>query len=155
MRIGRLPGQEEALLRRMDELVEERKRASRRMFLGLAVGGALGAAAGVGVARMPAAPALPQDPVRARGPGLDRLRQLAKGPLEDLLRGSSGYLLEADRFGEDETLWLGAMRIAHALAESDPRVPRSNRGLMRALKRQPTTPRSMKSWCRFVLEKSG
>lgn len=129
MKVGGFPGREDALRQRLASLERDANaRASRRMFLGLAVGGALGACAGGAAvsavrqdesAKGPTRTAVEEPP----NPRLEWARKLATGPLDKLLAAQGTFIIEARAVvSPEDVVWLGVARIASAVVEQDRRA---------------------------------
>lgn len=113
MRIGRLPGMEEAL---REEMQRRERRTSRRMLLKGIVATAGAGAIGVWIGATWLAPTarprprIPED--------LAEARRLARAPLDELVDRYVEVLDAIDLHGGDPELWLGVRRLARwALAE--------------------------------------
>ena len=130
MRVGRFPGQEEALERAR----RKRRRKERRLLLAVGLA-ALAGGVGLGVAgaRLGRAFLDPEEARRRRA--LEHARSLARGPLEDLVEGYAFVLDQIDLTGGDATLWSGVRRLAGwALRTESEAASRLARELARTLR---------------------
>ena len=125
MRVGRFPGQEEALL----EALRKERLSRRRFFIlscvaacgGLGVGYAVGRSSAPGVPR----PALPHEPDANWNAKLAWARSLARGEQSELIKHHLMFCTLAELFEPDATVWLGIDRLARAALELDRTTARS------------------------------
>lgn len=161
MRAGRFPAQEEAIQERLAIIQQSAKElakkevGTRRLFLGVAVGGVLGACAGGGAMHVLGSGNAEEAQDSKQKPALDpkfaTFRTLATGPLDVLLAKAAPYLGEARQFPlEDRALWLGVVRIASAVAEHDPRAPRFIRPLLLSWKGHRFVPDHVLTWIELL-----
>lgn len=139
MRIGRFPGQEEALRRARE--AQRRKERRRLLAVGL---GALAGGIGLGLAGSKVAGDLLDPETVRRRRALEHARTLARGPLGDLVEGYAFVLDQIDLTGGDAILWTGVERLARwALRDDDPQARRIARELARTL-RHGRAPRALR-----------
>ena len=137
MRLGLFPGQEEALRERLREIREEGvRRGRRRLLVGLAAGGLLGAcwAAWAGSGWPPA-----DADLRAR----------AQAPLEELVETAGTFLTEVARTRPcSRASWIGVARLAAAVADGrvDPEPARKIRTLILTLSKRRDAPPFVRPW---------
>ncbi len=127
MHIGRFPGLEKALAKRLEE---KKPTASRRNFLTtlfVAIGGAACGLGGYAIGRTKFEETrdgvgVEHPPSNSRTPWKEQVvwaRRLAKGPRQDLLQHYSSFCTVAERSKPDTTIWLGLERLGHATLNAD------------------------------------
>ena len=127
------------------------------MFMGLAVGGALGACAGGGAMSAfggDEEEASPED-AGPPDPQFAWMRQLAKGPLGKLLNQQATFLGEvATAMPDDSVVWAGVIRIANAAIEGDSRIQPGIHALLPLLGKKDGLPDDMRFWIDLVESRS-
>ena len=157
MGIGGLPGRDEALeLRIAAGRKDAKTRSTRRMFIGLAFGGVLGACAGgaaVHAAQDEGDGAAPTDGAQEPlDPELAELREIATGPLDKLLIAQTPFLAALGaKIPGDDPIWVGYGRLCQAAAVSDPRAQRSLEKVLLAISKRPGFPRHAHGWVDLMI----